>query len=266
MHWCESAHPPWRWSIMTAGEVAGLLRDELTLSPARTPRMLRMTAVVTLIVILSMALRVPEVALSAYMIFFFAKADVVATVRTGIAAVLALTVALALTFVFFSFALAEPAIRLPLMAALTFGGMYFMRASPIGALGLMIGFITAYTLTYADQVPSPEALTRALLWLWVVIAYPVGLLVVSDLAFGQRPGEVYRAGVAARLDAVAGALADDEAANAQVARFARMGVADLAPYVKQSAVRAALLRQVELLGFLARELPHEVKHRTESQP
>src|SRR5262245_21373212 len=106
---------------MTASEAVQLFRDELTLSPARTTRMLRMTALVTLVVIISMALRVPDAALSAYMIFFFAKADVVATVKTGVAAVLALTVSLALAFVFFLFALDEPALRLPVMAALTFG-------------------------------------------------------------------------------------------------------------------------------------------------
>ena len=239
---------------MMASETVQLFRDELTLSPARMSRMLRMTAIVALVVIVSMALRVPDAALSAYMVFFFAKADVATTVKTGIAAVVGVTAALALAFVFFLFSLDEPAVRLPVMAALTFGGMYFMRASPMGALGLIVGFIAAYSLTIADQYPSPEALSRGLLWQWVVIAYPVGLLVLSDLAFGQRPDEVYRDGVAARLDAVAGALENQVAAKARLARLVRMGVRDLAPYAKGSAVRAALLRQVELLGFLAQKV------------
>jgi multidrug resistance protein MdtO len=247
---------------MMASETVQLVRDELTLSPARTARMLRMTAIVALIVIVSMALRVPEAAVSAYMVFFFAKADVATTVKTGIAAVVGLTVALALAFVAFLFSLDEPALRLPLMAGLTFGGMYFMRASPIGALGLIVGFIATYSLTIADQYRSPEALSRGLLWQWVVVAYPVGLLVVSDLAFGQRPDEVYRDGVAARLDAVAGALENEAGAAARLARFVRMGVRELAPYAKGSVVRSALLRQVELLGFLAQK----VERKPETEP
>jgi multidrug resistance protein MdtO len=247
-----------------------LLRDELSLSPLRLSRMLKMTALVALVVVISMALRVPEVALSAYMIFFALQADAPTTVRTAIALSVGLTVALSLCFLFFSLTVAEPVLRLPLMALLLFGGMYLMsslRGSPLAALGLILGFITSYALTYADQVPSPEALVRALLWLWVVIAYPFGLIVLTDLAIGTRPEDIYRGGLAARLGAVADVLAapsgEEAAPRKRLDRLVRMGVADLARYVKQgepaAPVRASLLRQVELLGFLTRELPAEVK-------
>src|SRR5262245_9363018 len=98
---------------MTAIE---LLRDELTLSPERTARMVRMTALVALVVTVSMALRVPEVAISAYMIFFFAQRDVVTTVTTAVGGIAGVTLAIALCFVCFLVAMAEPAARLPLMA------------------------------------------------------------------------------------------------------------------------------------------------------
>src|SRR5262249_60361151 len=119
--------------------IAGqLLRDELTLSPARTSRMWRMTALATLVVILSMALRVQGAAVSAYMIFFIAREDAATTTRTGIGAVVGLTMSLALAFVVYLMGFAEPAVRLPLMTGLTFGGMYVMRASPLGVLGLLV--------------------------------------------------------------------------------------------------------------------------------
>src|SRR5712671_3188298 len=94
------------------GTAMQLLRDELTLTPDRWARMLRITALVTIVVVVSNALRVPELALSAYMIFFFSKSDVVATIRTGIAAVVGLTVLLALMFVIYSATFGEPALRL----------------------------------------------------------------------------------------------------------------------------------------------------------
>ena len=46
--------------------VTRLLCDELTLTPDRWARMLRMTALVTIVVVVSNALRVPNLALSAY--------------------------------------------------------------------------------------------------------------------------------------------------------------------------------------------------------
>ena len=247
-----------------------LLRDELSLSPVRRWRIVRMTALAALVVVISMALRVPEVAVSAYMIFFVLQADTPTTVRAGIALCAALTVALALCFFFFSLVVAEPVLRLPLMTLLLFVGMYLMsslRGSPLAALGLVLGFITSYSLTYADQVPSPEALVHALLWLWVVIAYPIGLIVLTELVLGSRPEDIYRGGLAARLGAVADVLGapaeEDGAARARLERLVRAGVADLARYVKRgepaAPVRASLLRQVELLGFLTRELPEEVK-------
>jgi multidrug resistance protein MdtO len=257
---------------MTATE---LLRDELTVSPARTARMLRMTMIVALVVVISMALRVPEAAVSAYMIFFFAQRDVATTVLTGVAAVIGLTVALALCFLCFLVTLSEPGLRLPLMVALAFGGMYLMRATPAGALGLLLGFITYYALTYPDQVPSPEVLVRALLWLWVVIAYPVALLVLADLALGSRPEEVFRSGIAARLAAAAGSLAaaeGDAKARVRLERFVRLGASDLVAYVDRGGpaatapIRATLLRQTELLGFLVRELPDEVRRNAAAQP
>ena len=112
---------------MTATE---LLRDELTLSPARAARMLRMTTVVALVVVISMALRVPEVAVSAYMIFFFAQRDVATTLLTGIAAVIGLTVALVLCFLCFLVTVDEPGLRLPLMVVLAFGGVQ-LRDDPV---------------------------------------------------------------------------------------------------------------------------------------
>ncbi len=255
---------------MTATE---LLRDELTLSPARTARILRMTVVVALVVMISMALRVPEVAISAYMIFFFAQRDVATTVLTGTAAVVGLTIALGLCFVCFLTTLAEPAARLPVMVVLVFGAMYLMRATPAGALGLIVGFIAFYALTFADQLPSPEALSRGLLWIWVVIAYPVALLVVADLAFGARPAEIYCSGIGERLAAAADFLAArDATAGARLARLVRLGASDLLPYVERGGpaatapIRGTLLRQTELLALLVHELPDELRRDAAAQP
>ena len=76
------------------------LRDELALSPPRTFQMFRMTALVMLVVIVSMALRVPSAALSAYMIFFVSKADVATTARVGIGGLVGVTIAILLSLVF----------------------------------------------------------------------------------------------------------------------------------------------------------------------
>ena len=247
-----------------------LLHDELTaISPARWSRMLRMTALVPLVTIISMALRVPEAALSAYMIFFISKPDVAATVRTGLGGMLAVTVGIALTFVFYSLTFSEPALRMLVMVCMTFAGMYAMRSSPVGVLGFLIGFVTSYALTLVDRGYGPEVLTRGILWLWVVLAYPIALLVVTDVILGQRPADLFRQGVAARLEGAAEYLrspaGSDAASRTRVERLERAGTGDISSYVKDrsssiTAARQRVVQQLDFLFLLLRELPAESKH------
>ncbi|HWE22720.1 MAG TPA: hypothetical protein VG496_02155, partial [Myxococcales bacterium] len=95
------------------------LRDELTVSPARWSMMVRITVLVAIVTIVSNALRVPSLAVSAYVIIFGTGADVATTLRTGIGAVVAATIAVVLTFLVYLLTLNEPAARVLAMACLT---------------------------------------------------------------------------------------------------------------------------------------------------
>jgi len=247
-----------RWPVLR------FLGDELAISPFRWSRMVRMTVLVTLITIVSQALRVPSLAVSAFLVFMACTADVATTVRTGIGVLVAVTVAVILVLIFYSLSLGEPALRVPLMVVIIFATMYFMRLSPAGPLFWIIGFVCAYALTFGDLGASPERLTRSLLWAWVFVSYPIALVVIADIALGKRPETVFRAGVAERLGAAAAYLAasGDRAARGRFERLERAGTIELAAYVKAgppsaSAARAALLREVDLLFVLMRELPAE---------
>jgi multidrug resistance protein MdtO len=257
----ESAALP-RWPVWQ------FLRDELTVSPARWSMMVRITVLVAIVTIVSNALRVPSLAVSAYLIIFGVGADVATTLRTGIGAVVAVTIALVLTFLVYLVTLNEPALRVPAMACCTFAAMYLMRTSKLGPLLFLVGFIASYALTFPDRGASPEQLTRSLLWVWAWLAYPLGLLVLADVVLGRRPAAVFREEVAERLQAAADFLAapvgEESMARRSVERFGRAGTATLAPYVSAgppagATARAAILRQVDLLLLLLRELPEDAK-------
>ena len=245
-----------------------LLRDELTVSPARWSMMVRITVLVAIVTVVSNALQVPSLAVSVYLILFGAGADVATTLRTGIGAVVAVTIALVLTFLVYLVTLNEPALRVAAMACCTFAGMYLMRTSKLGPLLFLVGFIATYALTFPDRGASPEQLTRSLLWVWAWLAYPVGLLVLADVVLGRRPAAVFREDVAERLQAAADFLAapvaGDSAERRNVERLERAGTATLAPYVNAgppagATARAAILRQIDLLLLLLRELPEDAK-------
>ena len=242
-----------------------LLRAELTLAPERTARMVRMTVLVMGVVLISMALRVPEAALSAYMIFFVTRADAPSTVKSGIGLIVAVTGAVLVALLVLTLTDGEPVLRFGAIAALSFGAMYAQRSSPkLGVLGFAIAFVATMLLVYVDVFQTPELLTRAVCWLWVVIAYPPALLVLCESTFGTAPEVLLRRGVSARLGAVADFLEDlDEdggRARRRLERLELVGTGGLAPYAGQgpaalAPLRAALVAEVQTLVVIALQLP-----------
>src|SRR5882757_5812615 len=71
------------------------LRRELALAPGRREMTIRLVVGVVLVTIISMSLQVPEVALSAYMVFFVTKENRVLTALVGVLFMVGATLAIA---------------------------------------------------------------------------------------------------------------------------------------------------------------------------
>src|SRR5262245_52734969 len=167
----------------------GWLKNEL--APTR-PRKIRTAIIVAgavLCVIISMALQVPELAVSAYMVFFVSKASKRLTTITGIGGIIGVTIAVTATLLLYKFTYGHPELRIPGMAIALFLGMWLSRVLVIGPIGFIIGFVVAYTQSIGEQIPSPELLVRGALWVWVAIAYSVVITVVLHLLFLPDSGE-----------------------------------------------------------------------------
>jgi multidrug resistance protein MdtO len=253
-----------------------LLRAELTMTPERTARMARMTLLVMLVVLVSMTLRVPEAAVSAYMIFFIARDDAPDTIRSGIGLVVAVTGAVLVGLVVLSLTVGEPVLRLGGMAALSLVAMYAQRRSPkLGVLGYAVGVVASIFLVYAGHFPTPEVTVRAVLWIWVAIAYPAALLVLCEGTFGADPEVLLRKGIALRLTAVGSLLGatseDGERAQRRVDRLERLGAGVLVPFAALGPValrplRVSLVRETQSLLMAARQLSPLVASSTSSGP
>ena len=134
-------------------------------------------------VIISMALQVPELSVTAYMAFFVSQETKAKTKLVGVLGFLGLSIGIGISFLLYKFAYGHPELRIPGMAIGLFLGMWLSRAFVVGPLGFIIGFIIAVCLSVGEAIPSPELLVRALLWLWVAIAYGIGITVVLNLLF-----------------------------------------------------------------------------------
>src|SRR6185369_15544403 len=163
------------------------LRRELAPSNDRKIRTLILTCGAALCVIISMSLQVPELAVSAYMVFFISKENKTVTTLVGLLGLIGLTIGIALSLLLYQLTYGRPELRIPSMAMALFLGMYLSRVLVLGPLAFILGFIIAVTQSIGDLVPSPELLVRASLWLWVALAYAIGLTVVLNRLFLRAP-------------------------------------------------------------------------------
>jgi uncharacterized membrane protein YccC len=158
-------------------------KRELAPTPARARRTAIVVGAAVLCVIISMTLQVPELSVTAYMPFFMSKESKFLTTVTGVIGLIGLTIGIGASLLLYKFTYGHPELRIPGMAIALFLGMYVSRIFVLGPLGFLIGFVVAVSQSVGEAVPSPELLVRGLLWLWVAIAYGVGLTVVLNLLF-----------------------------------------------------------------------------------
>ncbi len=152
------------------------IEDLFANRPGRAVQAARIAAACAIVTVLSMALGVPEVPLSCYLVFFAAKDGQAETVATALKLIVAATVGVALGFVFIMLTAGEPGLRILAMAFFMVGGLYFAAASRLGPEAAVAAFVFSFVLTLFDLVPIPELVTRAILWLWVITALPMGCL------------------------------------------------------------------------------------------
>src|SRR5258705_13549082 len=205
-----------------ARDLVALLRRELRPTPGRLGDCARIVVVLLAVVAIAETFRISEIALSGYIVLFVSGREAVTTILTALLAGIAVVLAIFVAIAVFMLSLSEPALRIPLMAAMTFVAMFLSRTATPGPVFLVAGFIVAYGLTVGDQVlglalqpatagnaeqfalpeivfVSPEeALVHFLLWLSLAVALPVILLIVANPLPGRDPARLLYQALAER--------------------------------------------------------------------
>jgi multidrug resistance protein MdtO len=186
------------------------LRGELAPRPGRMRAVWRITAGCVAIVVFGMVFRLPIIGYSVYIVFMVSREEAASSLITGLGGVIAVSIAVALSLLFYILDAAAPALRFPLLALSTFGAMFFARTSTLGPLALLAGFVLMLSQTLIDDMPSVEYLTRFLLWLWVVVALPAFVTVMINLIWGENPAALMRRRIDVLLEEVVRFLKDRE--------------------------------------------------------
>jgi multidrug resistance protein MdtO len=221
-------------------------------SPGRFENTVRAVLLVLAVVAIGEIFRVPEIAISAYVVLFVSRAEAVSTALTALIAGVAVILAIFVAILVLIFSLSQPALRIPLIAGMTFVAMFLARtAGELAPAFFAAGFIITYGLTLGEEalgislmpgsiantesftlpelvfVPPVEALLRFLLWLALAVAIPVALVIAANLLTGRDPAVLLRAGLAERLRAAARFCDSAPGADRQLEALAREGTTGL---------------------------------------
>jgi len=162
-----------------------LLAIELAPREGRWAAVARIATGSAITVVIAMVFQIPQPTYMAYIVFLISRDEKNATLTSALGGLAAATLGVLVVLGLELIDTGEPAVRLPLMAMATFAAMYTARTFALGPISFLAGFVIVLLQTLVDDVPSPEALTRATLWTWVVIFVPVAVTVIVNLLFGQ---------------------------------------------------------------------------------
>src|SRR6202789_1880691 len=129
-------------------------------------------------VVSALLFQIPQPTYMAYIGFLISKNEKNATVTAALGALAAVTLAILLVLGLELIDTAEPALRLPRMAMATFAAMFTARTFALGPISFLAGFVIVLLQSLVDDVPSPEALTHATLWTWVVVFVPLAVTII----------------------------------------------------------------------------------------
>ena len=188
---------------------------ELATFPGRGNALLRNLVACTLVIILSMSLEVPLLALSLIMVFFVSQTNVVLTRMAGILFIVSATLAIGIAILLLKFTYGYPLLRIVCASVVFLVSMFGMRATRLGPLFFVVAIVTIYVQSLVDLVAQPELLLRGCLWVWMAVVYPTLVtLLVNTLLLPQEPQQLLREAMQrqlAQVEACLGALEEGRA-------------------------------------------------------
>ncbi len=206
------------------------LWTEMAPRAGRLEGALTITGLVLVTSTISMALRVPEAALSCYLIFYAYRDNLGDTIFTAVKLTAAASLALFLGVLLLRVTVDHSMLRVGALLGISFLGMYLSQASKLGPLAGTAAFVFAFMLTLIDVVQFPEAMSYAMEWIWVVLAMPMGVMAFWAAIAGRRPLDCAEEKIAERINS----MADPQGPRAQ--ELLNEGMVPLDKYLKFSRI------------------------------
>ncbi|EJM51668.1 FUSC family protein [Pseudomonas sp. GM48] len=161
---------------------------QLSPFPGRGNALLRNVLACALVIILSMSLEVPLLALSLIIVFFVSQSNLMLTRMVGILFMVSATIAVGIAILLLKFTYGYPLLRILCASVVFLISMFAMRATRLGPLFFVVAIVTIYVQSLVDLNTQPELLLRACLWVWMAVVYPILVtLLVNTLLLPKEP-------------------------------------------------------------------------------
>jgi len=158
------------------------LRRELAPTPGRGGATFRLTLACLIATVPILTHRIPFGLVVMIVMYLITQEDTAATLLGSILGVVGVTISLGLALLAWMVALDIAWLRICIIAAFLFGGLFLKRVLSIGALGSALGLPGALVMILPDAMtvpgvssPSPEVLTELVLWLWLSVTLGLGV-------------------------------------------------------------------------------------------
>jgi multidrug resistance protein MdtO len=210
--------------------------------PGRAAMATRIALICALTAFVTSAYGTPEAAISAYVVFFLSRPDRVLSVMLSSALLVLVTLMIALVTLVAMFALDDPMWRVACITGLSFGLLFVTSASKLRPVGAILAMIVGFALDELGSVPFGEVATRALLYVWLMVAIPVGISIGVNLLIAPSPRKLAGRALAKRLRLAAQSLVEPEATADELSACLREGDAEIGTWLKLSVVDGSSVR------------------------
>lgn len=217
------------------GEVLRLLAP----APGRLEGTARIALICALTALVTSMYGTPFAAISAYVVFFMIRADRVTSIVLSIAMLTLVSMVLGLIILIAIFCMDDPMWRVFWMVTLSVGLLFLTSASKLRPVGAILAMIVGFGLDELGIAPVGELATRALLYVWLMVAIPVGVVIVVNLVMGPSPRRLACQALARRLRLAAQHLGSPDADRAALTACLREGNQQIGTWLRLSKVEGS---------------------------
>lgn len=166
----------------------GAIREtlaDLAPFPGRMATSWRVAAVCALVAGIAMMFQIPESAISCYLVIFLMKADGAENTIVATAAIIAITLLVALMIPVLQWTVESALLRILVMIVVSFVFIFIGAASKLGEGGSIVALIIAFILSLVNEVPINGVISFALRYAWEMAILPMFVIAGFCLFFGR---------------------------------------------------------------------------------